>query len=681
MEEARARSHLFNRLSAWLSARLTPPAAQAARAATGLSRVQRGLLCAAIFFAALGVRFLQWQDYQQRVGSDMGSLAHRYQKQAQSMLDGGGILFPSDYAQPGNVQLLVHPPGYSIFIAALSGMFGPSKDRLILAHIVGDAVCAVLVFLLALELLPQAVALLAALLVAFSPHLAHHTLTLMPDSLVVLPTLVAVWLLICASKRPRLAPVIAAGVMIGLSCWLRSNALLLAVYFAAAVWLLFDRNRRLRYALLLVGATIITIAPITIRNFVVFGKFIPLSLGSGITMVEGIGDYDQEKRFGMPVSDLEGKWKDVEWHGREDYSEGLWKPDGIFRDRYRFSRGLEVIGRHPFWFAGVMMRRAASMLRYNDSLSQGWPADTARAPIVEKEPSFGHPLDLPIKGEMVWTNTPAELLNTGDHLLSSEGVLAAGGQTLSITGDQSEFGDQFASAVIVVEQNTDYVLKVPVWLRQGAMAAKVTSADRLITLAAHFITPQREPKRKAKKQADEEADEAPDAAAPDAPSTRPAAEIDEPLTPVALMAFASGNQREVRLVISNNGATGVRAAAAVGRAELFALGPTPQLWTRAVRPLMRGVQRNVFTTAHLSPLIVIGVVLLALARRRRALLFLLIVPLYYLSVQSAFHTEYRYILAMHYFLFVAGATALYLASVALGCGARQIFLAAQRARH
>jgi hypothetical protein len=261
-------------------------------------------------------------------------------------------------------------------------------------------------------------------------------------------------------------------------------------------------------------------------------------------------------------------------------------------------------------------------------------------------------------------------------------VLAADGQTLRLTGDRSDFGDQFASAVIAVEPHTDYVLKVPVRLLQGAMAAKVTSADRLIMLAAHFITPQREPKRKAKKQADDEADDtAPDGPSPDAPSTDATTVADGSLMPVALMAFASGNHTGVRLVISNNGATTERAVSEIGRAELFALGPTPQIWTRAVRPLVRGVQRNVFTTSHLPPLIVIGAALLLLARRRHALLFLLIVPLYYLSVQSAFHTEYRYILAMHYFLFVLAAVPLHLAGVAMARGARRIFLAAQRARH
>ncbi|HEX8090911.1 MAG TPA: hypothetical protein VF762_18770, partial [Blastocatellia bacterium] len=47
--------------------------------------------------------------------------------------------------------------------------------------------------------------------------------------------------------------------------------------------------------------------------------------------------------------------------------------------------------------------------------------------------------------------------------------------------------------------------------------------------------------------------------------------------------------------------------------------------------------------------------------RGSALAALLAVPGYYLLAQSAFHTEYRYILAIHYFLFVAAAVAFYCA--------------------
>ncbi|HKR00855.1 MAG TPA: hypothetical protein VJT09_09280, partial [Pyrinomonadaceae bacterium] len=43
------------------------------------------------------------------------------------------------------------------------------------------------------------------------------------------------------------------------------------------------------------------------------------------------------------------------------------------------------------------------------------------------------------------------------------------------------------------------------------------------------------------------------------------------------------------------------------------------------------------------------------------ILLLLVVPAYYLAVQSALHTEYRYVLAIHYFLFILVAVALHAA--------------------
>jgi hypothetical protein len=57
-----------------------------------------------------------------------------------------------------------------------------------------------------------------------------------------------------------------------------------------------------------------------------------------------------------------------------------------------------------------------------------------------------------------------------------------------------------------------------------------------------------------------------------------------------------------------------------------------------------------------------------LARRGRALVLLLAVPLYYLLLQSALHSEYRYILAIHYFLFVIASVTLYVLGSALARG-------------
>ena len=135
---------------------------------------------------------------------------------------------------------------------------------------------------------------IAGVLAALSPHLAYYSLYLLPESLAALPILVASYLLIKAYKRPRLEAVLTAGVLIGVSCWFRANGLLLAPFLALFFPMLFVRGKRLRFAAALIGATALMIAPITIRNWISYGRFIPVSIGAGITMIEGIADYDKQ---------------------------------------------------------------------------------------------------------------------------------------------------------------------------------------------------------------------------------------------------------------------------------------------------------------------------------------------------------------------------------------------------
>jgi Dolichyl-phosphate-mannose-protein mannosyltransferase len=125
-----------------------------------------------------------------------------------------------------------------------------------------------------------------------------------------------------------------------------------------------------------------------------------------------------------------------------------------------------------------------------------------------------------------------------------------------------------------------------------------------------------------------------------------------------ILPFASDDAGEIRaVVLGRPGLDGQ--ALRIGAVELFEVGPTSALWTTYPRAAIRALQKNVFKTQRLLLLNILGIALLVMARRRAALLTLLAVPLYYLLVQSAFHTEYRYTLAIHYFLFSMGATAIY----------------------
>ena len=632
-------------VAGWLSDHLAP------REKTRPSyshRIQFGLVCASVFLLAVGVRLLHWHDSYVDIaqkGSWNSAIARHYQSEARRMRDEGGVLFPNGPVDPGDARLILHPPGYSALIAAIFALFGDSESRVRIAQVLLDALSAVMILVIAAQMFPQAAATIAASLVALSPHLGYYSLWISPDTICVLPILVAVYFIIKASKRPRLVTIITAGAMVGLSCWLRANALLLAPFLAVAAMVLIEKARRVGYAAAFVGAAILVISPITIRNWILFHHFIPISIAGGENLVVGIGDVDKQGRFGMPTSDGDAAVKDAEWHNRPDYAVSAWLPDGVERDQARYARGLEVIRSNPGWFLRVMSRRAFFMLRYNDSSPADWPFNTSKVPFVSAEPPVMNSAAQIDQLQTSFSSYGSELLAQGSVLSrQAEVSLASDSQSLRITGDESEFGDQFASAPIAVKPGTDYSLTLQTALCRGKAAAKVTSSDLRIALASTALRDDEAEKKPTKEKKDRNKDRDSEAQVP---------------MELTQMSFASGNRSEVRLVISNNGSASVRPVVEITKAASYDLGGTPYQWSRYPRALIRGLQKNLFKTSTMLSLVIAGILLTGIAGRGRAIVVLLAVPAYYLCAQSALSTEYRYILAIHYFLFVMGAVTLY----------------------
>jgi hypothetical protein len=527
----------------------------------------------------------------------------------------------------------------------------------------GDAGAAVLLFLIASALLPTAAAAIAGVLVALSPHLAYYSLALSPDSLSVIPVLCAVLVLTRALVRPAITTLIVVGLLTGLSCWLRSNALLLAPFLAAATVVLFDRGKRLRLGFALLCGALIAIAPVTIRNWAAYRQFIPLSIGAGITLVEGVGDYDTAGRFGMPRFDNDARLKDAEWHGNPEYAQNLWTPDGVMRDRARFSRGLEVVRLNPGWFATVMLRRAGFMLRYNDSGPTEWPLGTSQVPIVSRTAGYGSNVRLADDAQPSLLRTPAELLLQLEAKSSGAGFsLSAGGNALSVSADDSQFGVQFTSP-LEIKAGTDYITRIRLSVSQAPVALKMTDALGSITLGSAIVEPaSAKPERRKTKKALPPADVSQSPQDPEEDWVR----LDLP--------FASGDGTQVRLLLANDRREpGAAPVVSIQKLELFEVGPTPNKRLDGFRAVVRGLQRNLFISSIMPPLWLAGIVLLLLAREWKPVLLLISVPLYYLCVQSALHTEYRYIIAIHYFLFGLAGLTLYGVASALAGAARRVF--------
>jgi 4-amino-4-deoxy-L-arabinose transferase-like glycosyltransferase len=281
-----------------------------------------------------------------------------------------------------NPDLLGHPPGYPILLSLVYRAATNSDTAIQLLQLALDSVSVVIIVLIAFELFPAAIGIISGLLCAFAPQFSWNSFTLLPDSLAALPILLALLLIARnrqqhnRSDRSALLSMFSAGALIGISCWLRANALLLAPFLSLVFLFTRKREARRRPALALIGGALLIISPLTIRNAIVFGKFIPVSLGAGQTLVEGIADYNADGSLGLPQTDVELIRAEAETFHRADYTNSLFTPDGVERDRLRLTRGVAVIRAHPFWFAGVMARRAASMLRLERTPLRLTPTNT-----------------------------------------------------------------------------------------------------------------------------------------------------------------------------------------------------------------------------------------------------------------------------------------------------------------
>ncbi len=321
------------------------------------------LIVTLIFFIALGVRILNWAGNRREVSAVQTTVALNYKHLAGLIRANGLASLYNPSSSTSDPDLLGHPPGYPILLSLIYRVAPESDTATQFLQMILDSLSAVIIFLIAVELFPTAIGVIAGLMAAFAPQFSWNSILLLPDSLAALPILLAVLLITRTCHRPRVLEILAAGALIGFSCWLRANALLLAPFIALLFPFVYKRGERLRPALMLVCGAFLIVVPLTIRNAMVFGKFIPVSLGAGQTLIEGIADYNTDGTLGLPQTDMELIRGEAETFQRPEYAGSLFTPDGPARDRARLARGYAVIRAHPVWFFGVMLRRAASMLR------------------------------------------------------------------------------------------------------------------------------------------------------------------------------------------------------------------------------------------------------------------------------------------------------------------------------
>jgi hypothetical protein len=358
---------------------------------------------------------------------------------------------------------------------------------------------------------------------------------------------------------------------------------------------------------------------------------------------------------------------DAEWFGEPDYERSLWSPKGIERDHTRFTRALAVIRSNPGWFLKVMLRRAGFMLCYNDSSNPGgWPIYTRLVPCISGETPFTHSLASSDQMEVAWSNSEIGRFSGGKIISPSALVFPLpNAQTAILTGGDDWWGVGFVSDSIVTEKFRDYILRIQFSLKEGDAVAVVTGADVNTALGAVSLASAAADERKAQKHRRKKAGPLTTSEDPNAIGTSPSL--------FASIPFVSGQQSEIRLAFGYGDSL---PTLDLERVDLLQAGPTRHSWMRYPRVFLRFLQKSLYVTTRMLPIVLSGIALLVLARRGKTLVFILAVPLYYLCVQSALHTEYRYITAIHYFLFEAAAVAIYCLAGMIGAASRTVVLKA-----
>jgi 4-amino-4-deoxy-L-arabinose transferase-like glycosyltransferase len=289
-----------------------------------------------------------------------------FDERARNMIDGVEPVF--FLTESDRTDLIQYPPGFPLLVGLVYEITGDRSASAV--HRVLWPLDAVIVPILILGIGVTAFGWQAgyagAVMAALSPLFALCGVSPSADAVTTWVVLAGVWILLAACKRQSWRLALASGVVLGLACWFRVNPLFMVTFWAGAMLLFVPAGRavRVRLTFALVLGSFLVIAPIVIRNVVVFREFVLSGLNVGSNFWEGLGETEFGRANGFDYGDqVMIERERTELGLPEDFPLTQVWPDGIRRDRERSRHALAFISRHPFWYSGVMLNRMMWMLK------------------------------------------------------------------------------------------------------------------------------------------------------------------------------------------------------------------------------------------------------------------------------------------------------------------------------
>lgn len=305
----------------------------------------------ALFIAAFLVRFIYLNQLQSMPNFDEPQMDERYHLEIANQIN-------SEQGLPD--EPFFRAPLYLYFFAEVFALTGSSFYWTRFIQILLASLIPVLILLLCNRLFNRDVALAASIITVFYPTLIYYDNSLLITSLMVLLTTALCWQLYRSERSPTVYNFIFAGVLLGLAGLARPNILLFGPALFIWVWFILKPKLGLRKALInyvIIGAAcVLMILPVTIRNYVISGEFVPIAWQGGLNFF--LGNNREATGWSATVSFI-----DPGWQGGYDESIAIAErelhrelPKSQVSD-YWYDRASDEIFADPGHFAGLLFKK------------------------------------------------------------------------------------------------------------------------------------------------------------------------------------------------------------------------------------------------------------------------------------------------------------------------------------
>lgn len=244
---------------------------------------------------------------------------------------------------PLRIHLIFYPPVYPYFLAVLYKMTGGFQAARWAQAVIGALLVPAISVTGARAFSPR-VGSWAAAVTAFYPELVWFAVHFWSETVFMVLLWWGLERLLAADGRDSLGAAVVAGILFGLAILTRETVLYFVPF--AAVWLAVSRDRgaRLRGAAFL-AASLLVVAPWTIRNWIAFHAFVPVSTAGGQNLFQGNALVPRDETYVM-VDAVQGR---------------------VEQYRYAMRMGLQAIrDRQPWWIVEKL----------RDEMPRFWEADS-----------------------------------------------------------------------------------------------------------------------------------------------------------------------------------------------------------------------------------------------------------------------------------------------------------------